>query len=160
MDSTEDSLTVDFSSAGEQLYKLDLVTKDAKPVALTTTPDNKLYPEILADGSIVYLSADPEGNSANTLKAVKADGTISNIALDIEVSWSKGVTNGLVVAGLAADGSTVVYAIDVNGAKTELYRTADDVSEVSVSADGSKLAIVSNGSVLVIQGGKGLQLTQ
>ena len=160
VDSTEDSLTVDFSSAGEQLYKLDLVTKDAKPVALTTTPDNKLYPEILADGSIVYLSADPEDNSANTLKAVKADGTISNIALDIEVSWSKGVTNGLVVAGLAADGSTVVYAIDVNGAKTELYRTADDVSEVSVSADGSKLAIVSNGSVLVIQGGKGLQLTQ
>ncbi|KWX85307.1 hypothetical protein AMQ83_25550 [Paenibacillus riograndensis] len=30
-DSTEDSLTVDFSKAGEQIYKLDLAAKDAKP---------------------------------------------------------------------------------------------------------------------------------
>lgn len=159
-DSTEDSLTVDFSSAGEQLYKLDLVTKDAKPAALTTTPDNKLYPEILADGSVVYLSADPEGNSANALKTVKADGTSTNVALDIEVTWSTGVSNGLVVAGLTVDGSTVIYSIDASGAKTELFRTANEVSEVAVSADGSKLAIVSEGNLWIIQGEKGLQLTK
>lgn len=159
-DSTEDSLTVDFSNAGEQLYKLDLVTKDAKPAALTTTPDNKLYPEILADGSLVYLSADADGKVANSLKVIKADGTNGNIALDVEVTWSTGVENGLVVAGLTADGSTVVYSIDGNGAKTELFRSAEDVSEVAVSKDGSKLAIVSDGTVWVIQGGKALQLTK
>ncbi|MNC48028.1 hypothetical protein D3C75_971220 [compost metagenome] len=85
-DSTEDSLTVDFSKAGEQLYKLDLVTKDAKPAALTTALDNKLYPEILANGSVVYLSADPDGNAANTLKSIGTDGTLSNIALDVEAT--------------------------------------------------------------------------
>lgn len=159
-DSTEDSLTVDFSSAGEQLYKLDLATKDAKPAALTTTPDNKLYPEISADGSVVYLSADAEGNAANTLKVVKADGKSSNIALDVEVTWSTGVKNGLVVAGSAADGSTVVYSVDNNGAKTELFRSTEDVSEVAVSNDGSKLAIVSDGGVWVVQGGKALQLSK
>lgn len=159
-DSTEDSLTVDFSSAGEQLYKLDLATKDAKPVALTTTPDNKLYPEISAEGSVVYLSADSEGNAANTLKVIKADGTSSNLALDVEVTWSTGVNNGLVVAGTAANGSTVVYSIDSKGAKTELYRSTEDVSEVAVSNDGSKLAIVSDGGVWVVQGGKALQLTK
>lgn len=159
-DSTEDSLTVDFSSAGEQLYKLDLATKDAKPAALTTTADNKLYPEILADGNVAYLSADADGNAKNTLKLVKADATSTNIALDIEVNWSTGVSNGLVVAGTTADGSTVIYSIDGSGAKTELFRTAEDVSEVSVSKDGSKLAIVSGDSVWVIQGGKGLQLTK
>lgn len=159
-DSTEDSLTVDYSSAGEQLYKLDLATKDAKPAALTTTPDNKLYPEILADGNIVYLSADAEGNAKNTLKLVKADATSTNIALDIEVNWSTGVSNGLVVSGVAADGSTVIYAVDAKGAKTELFRTTEDVSEVSVSKDGSRLAIVSGDSVWVVQGGKALQLTK
>lgn len=158
-DSTEDSLTVDFSKAGEQLYKLDLTTKGAKPVALTTTPDNKLYPEILAGGSVSYLSADADGNAANTLKLITADGKSTDVALGAEVNWSTGVSTGLVVSGTTADGSTVIYSIAGSAAPVELYRTAEDVSEVAVSADGSKLAIISDGKVLVIQNGKALQLS-
>ncbi|WP_310829947.1 stalk domain-containing protein [Paenibacillus pedocola] len=159
-DSTEDSLTVDFSKAGEQLYKLDLSTKDAKPAALTTALDNKLYPEILANGTVAYLSADPDGNAANTLKSIAADGAITNIALDVEPSWSTGVATGLIVSGTAADGSTTIYSIDANGSKTSLFHTTEDVSEVAVSHDGSKLAIVSDGKVLLIQNGQALQLTK
>ncbi len=159
-DSTEDSLTVDFSKAGEQLYKLDLSTKDAKPAALTTALDNKLYPEILANGTVAYLSADPDGNAANTLKSIGADGAITNIALDVEPSWTTGVTTGLIVSGTAADGSTTIYSIDANGSKTSLFHTTEDVSEVAVSHDGSKLAIVSDGKVLLIQNGQALQLTK
>lgn len=159
-DSTEDSLTVDFSKAGEQLFKLALGTKDAKPVALTTLPDNKLYPEILADGSVAYLSADPDGKVLNTLKTIKTDATISDLALDIEVTWSAKVSSGLIVAGTATDGSTRIYAVTTAGAKTELYRTSDDIEEVAVSADGSKLAITSEGKIWVIQNAKALQLTK
>ncbi|MHA6533650.1 stalk domain-containing protein [Paenibacillus sp. BAC0078] len=159
-DSTEDSLSVDYSKAGEQLYKLDLATKDAKPVALTTELDNKLYPEILANGNVVYLSADPDGNAANTLKSIGADGKISNIALDVEALWAEGTTAGLIVSGAAADGSTTIYSINANGDKTQLFHTSEDVSEVSASHDGSKLAIVSDGKVLLIQGGKAVQLSK
>ncbi|MBT2290599.1 hypothetical protein J7E73_15975 [Paenibacillus albidus] len=159
-DSTEDSLTVDYSKAGEQLYKLDLSAKEAKPAALTTSPDNKLYPEILAGGSVVYLSADAEGDAANTLKEIKADGTASNIAFDVEVNWAENVGSGLVVSGTTADGSTVIYSLVASGAKTELFRTAGDVSEIAVSKDGARLAVVSDGKLSVIQGGKALQLTQ
>lgn len=158
-DSTEDSLTVDFSKAGEQLYKLDLATKGAKPAALTTALDNKLYPEILANGSVVYLSADPEGTAANTLKSITADGTSTDITLSAEANWSAGTSTGLVVAGLSADGSTVIYSIAGGAAPVELFRTAEDVSEVSVSNDGSKVAIVSDGKILVIQNGKAVQLS-
>lgn len=158
-DSTEDSLTVDFSKAGEQLYKLDLATKDAKPVALTTALDNKLYPEILSNGTVAYLSADPDGNAANSLKTIAADGTSAAVTLGAEATWSAGVNTGLVVSGLTADGSTVIYSIANGAAPVELYRTADDVSEVSVSKDGSKLAVVSDGKILLIQGGKAVQLT-
>lgn len=159
-DSTEDSLTVDFSKAGEQLYKLDLTTKDAKPAALTTALDNKLYPEILTSGAVVYLSADADGNAANTLKSIGTDGAITNITLDVEALWSTGIANGLVVSGTAADGSTSIYSIDASGNKTVLFHTAEDVSEVAVSHDGSKLAIVSDGKVLLIQNGQALQLTK
>lgn len=159
-DSTEDSLTVDFSKAGEQLYKLDLTTKDAKPAALTTELDNKLYPEILNNGSVVYLSADPEGNAANSLKSIAADGKSSNIALDGEANWAAGVSGGLVVSAVTADGSTVIYAISADGAKSELFRTAEDVTEVSASHDGSKLALVSGGTLWLVQNGKALQLSK
>jgi len=159
-DSTEDSLTVDFSKAGEQIFKLALGTKDAKPVALTTQLDNKLYPEIQADGSIVYLSADPDGNTANVLKTIKPDASIEGITLDIEVTWSAKVSSGLIVAGTATDGTTRIYSLAPNGARTELYRTTKDIMEIAVSADGSKLAVVVDGRILVIQNGKALQLTK
>ncbi|MNP83958.1 hypothetical protein D3C76_1830620 [compost metagenome] len=61
---------------------------------------------------------------------------------------------------MAADGSTTIYSIDASGNKTVLYQTTEDVSEVAVSHDGSKLAVVSDGKVLLIQGGKALQLTK
>ncbi|MBW4081135.1 stalk domain-containing protein [Paenibacillus sp. S150] len=159
-DSTEDSLTVDFSNAGEQLYKLDLETKDAKPAALTTALDNKLYPEILASGGVVYLSADPDGNTVNTLKSIGADGAMTDIALDVEAAWSAAVATGLIVSGTAADGSISIYSIDAGGNKTLLFHTTEDVSEVSVSNDGSKLAVVSDGRVLLIQNGKAVQLSK
>lgn len=159
-DSTEDSLTVDYSNAAEQIYSLDLATKDAKPVALTTALDNKLYPEILSNGAVVYLSADADGTAPNTLKSISADKTINNIATDVEVFWSTAAGDGLVVAGTATDGSTAVYSISASGAKTELFHSSDDVSEVAVSKDGSKLAIISDGKVEVVQGGKVLALTK
>ncbi|WP_379130766.1 TolB family protein [Paenibacillus sp. sgz500958] len=159
-DSTEDSLSVDFSKAGGQLFKLDLATKDAKPAALTTLADNKLYPEILADNSVVYLSADPDGKVLNTLKTVKTDGTLADWSLDIEVVWSAKVSSGLVVAGTATDGSTRIYALTPAGVKTELYRTTTGIDEIAVSQDGSKLAVVIEGKLSVIQNAKAVQLSK
>lgn len=159
-DSSEDSLTIDYSMAGEQIYRLDITVKDAKPAALTKELDNKLYPEISANGSVVYLSADPEGNAANILKLIGTDGTSSTIALDAEVNWAAGVSGGLIASGLAADGSTVIYNISAAGTRTELFRTAEDVTEVSASHDGSKLAVVSSGKLWLVQNGKALQLSR
>ncbi|AHV98617.1 stalk domain-containing protein [Paenibacillus sabinae] len=159
-DSTEDSLTVDFSKAGEQLYQLDLSTKDAKPAALTTSDDNKLYPEIQADGTVVYLSADPEGKTVNTLKTVKPDGTTANIALDIEVNWAEAAAGGIIASGTAADGTSRIYSVTVSGSSQELFRTKADISEVAVSADGSKLAVIVGGKLVTIENGKSVQLTR
>ncbi|AIQ65186.1 hypothetical protein PSTEL_20740 [Paenibacillus stellifer] len=159
-DSTEDSLTVDYSKAGEQLYTLDLTAKDAAPAAITTSDDNKLYPEIANDGTVTYLSADPNGNALNTLKSVKTDKTAANLQLDIEPNWIEQAGSSLVVSGTAADGSSRIYSIAATGAKTELFRTTESVSEVAVSADGSKLAVTINGKLWEIVNGKAVQLTK
>lgn len=159
-DSTEDSLTVDYSKAGEQLYKLDLTAKDAAPAALTTSDDNKLYPEILSDGTVTYLSADPAGTKQNVLKAIKADGTVSDVALDIEVNWAEQAAGGLVVSGTASDGTTRVYTLAASAAKTEWFRTSESISEIAVSADGGKLAAIINGQLWEIENGKAVQLTK
>ncbi|AKG35910.1 TolB family protein [Paenibacillus durus] len=159
-DSTEDSLTVDYSKAGEQLYQLDLSTKDAKPAALTSSGDNKLYPEILADGTVAYLSADPDGKAPNTLKTLKPDGTFADIPLDIEVVWAQEGAGGLIASGTAADGTSRIYAITAAGVSKELFRTTQDISEVAVSGDGAKLGVISGGKLWEIENGKAVQLTK
>lgn len=54
----------------------------------------------------------------------------------------------------------MIYAISADGAKSELFRTAEDVTEVSASHDGSKLALVSGGTLWLVQNGKALQLSK
>ncbi|USB34219.1 stalk domain-containing protein [Paenibacillus sp. YPG26] len=160
-DSTEDSLTIDYSGAGAQVYSLDTATKGAKPVQLTKTMDNKLLPSILADGSIVYVSADPDGKDVNSvLKSISADGAkITDLVSDIDVTMDV-VTRGgkLLVAGLKADGSTQLFEV-TGGAKKEIYSTPDGITEVAVSKDG-KIALISDGKIVLVEGGKGILLTK
>ncbi|MCJ8013836.1 LpqB family beta-propeller domain-containing protein [Paenibacillus sp. KQZ6P-2] len=160
-DSTEDSLKIDYSGAGEQIYSLDLTVKDAKPVALTTTSDNKLNPAFLMSGSVVYLSADSENiNAKNVIKAISPDGKVQDLIGDVDVTLSAANPNGNVVAaGEAADGSTKVYSI-VAGVKTELYSTKSDITDLAISADGTRVAVVVDGKVIVIQNGKASELTK
>ncbi|MBP2000432.1 Tol biopolymer transport system component [Paenibacillus shirakamiensis] len=161
-DSTEDSLTIDYTGAGAQVYSLDTVTKGAKPVQLTKTTDNKLLPSFLSDGSLVYVSADPDDKAGiGSLKNISVDGTkTTDLVKDIDVTLDVVTREGkLIVAGIKADGKTGVFEVSATGTKTELYNTADDVSEVAVSKDG-KLVLISGGKVVIVQGNKGIELTK
>lgn len=158
-DGTEDSLTIDYSGADSQVFTLDLGTKGAKPAQLTKSKDNKLNPSFLSDGSVVYVSADPEGNNGGVLKSISADGkTTSDLVKDIDVSLSVLTEKGkLLVVGTASDDSSRVY--EVNGsATTQLYSTPGTISEVVTSGDG-KLAVIEDGSVRIVQDGKATALT-
>ncbi|WP_068615690.1 stalk domain-containing protein [Paenibacillus tuaregi] len=160
-DSTEDSLTIDYTGAGAQLYSLDLVTKGAKPVQLTKGTDNKLLPSFLSDGSLVYISADPDGKDVNSvLKSISADGSkTTDLVADIDVNFDLVTKEGkLLVAGIKADGSSQLFEV-ANGAKTELYSSPEGITEVAVSKDG-KIAVISGGKVVMVQGGKGTELTK
>ncbi|OAB46696.1 LpqB family beta-propeller domain-containing protein [Paenibacillus glacialis] len=161
-DSTEESLTIDYSDAGAQLFSLDIATKDAKPVQLTKSNDNKLYPALLSGGNVVYMSADADNVSAtNVIKLVTADGKSQDLVSNIDVTFEDVSYDGvIIVVGIAKDGSTKVIKVDASGTQAELFSTTNDISEVALSPDGTQLAVISDGKVIVITNGQQIQLTQ
>ncbi|MCM3001926.1 stalk domain-containing protein [Paenibacillus cellulositrophicus] len=160
-DSTEESLSIDYSGAGQQLYSLDLTDKEAKPVQLTTSKDNKLYPVALDGGKAAYLSADPDSVTAkDVIKVIGPGSSVQDLSSIIDVTViAAGPSGTLIAAGIAADGSTKVLKID-SGSQAQLYSTSGTVSELAVSADGSRIALIEDGRILVITGGKTIQLTK
>ncbi|GGH33720.1 hypothetical protein GCM10008013_39030 [Paenibacillus segetis] len=158
---TEESLEIDYSNAGTQVYSLDLSTKGAKPVQLTKDLDNKMYLSLLADGRAVYVSADPEGVIANNiLKVISADGAnVTNLLADVDVISSELMNGKLIVLASVADGSNKVFQVDSTGAKTELYSTTENVTELSVSPTGV-VALIADGKVVLVQGSKTTELTK
>ncbi|GIO34703.1 MULTISPECIES: LpqB family beta-propeller domain-containing protein [Paenibacillus] len=160
-DSTEDSLKIDYSGAGEQIYTLEIGVKNAKPVALTASGDNKLYPAYLSNGSVAFLSADADNpNAKGAIKAVSASGIAQDLIADVDVTISAASPTGnLVAAGITADGSYKVYSLAA-GVKTEVYETKEDITGVAISDDGTRVAVVADGKVFVIQNGKASQITK
>ncbi|MGG6313862.1 stalk domain-containing protein [Paenibacillus macerans] len=157
---TEESLTIDYSAAGSQVFSLEIGESKAKPVQLTKELDNKLYLSLLPDGSVTYISADPEGKIENSvLKLISADGTkTSNLVADANVVSSEGVSGKLIVL---IDGATGSKWIEVapSGARTELFSTNAAVSDWTMAADGT-LALLADGKVVLVQGGKATELTK
>ncbi|GJM79211.1 hypothetical protein HMSSN139_17070 [Paenibacillus sp. HMSSN-139] len=157
---TEESLTIDYSKAGTQAYSLELGKKDAKPVQLTKELDNKLYLSLLPDGSAAYISADPDGaTEGSVLKLISADGTkISNLVADVDVISSHIINGKLVILAEDASGSHL-FEVAATGAKTELYGTKASVSEWALAKNGS-IALIVDGKVILVQGGKSTELTK
>ncbi|MFD1178709.1 stalk domain-containing protein [Paenibacillus puldeungensis] len=160
-DSTEDALKIDYSKAGTQVFSLDLSAKDAKPVQLTKELDNKLYLSLLSDGRVTYVSADPDGKVENSiLKVISVDGTkIDNLVSDIDVVSSEVISGKQIILADTADGSYKLIEINATGAKTELFSTKLTVSEWAVSPSGA-IALIADGKVVLVQGGKSLELTK
>ncbi|MBA9088047.1 TolB protein [Fontibacillus solani] len=157
---TEESLKIDYSKAGTQLFSLDITKKDAKPAQLTSKLDNKLFLSLLSSGEIVYVSADPDGVIENSvLKVISTDGTkLSDLAADIDVISAKQVSGKLIVLA-EVNGNSKIYEVTSAGAKTELYSTEQSVSEFAVSSNGS-IVLIEEGKVVLVQGGVNTELTK
>lgn len=161
-DSTEDSLTIDYSNAWDQLYMLDVSKKDAKPVQLTTSKDNKLYPILLSNGNVIYVSAEVEGTSNASLKLIlAADLKVTSLVSDIDVSIAALTSAGkILIAGTDQAGNMNVYEVATDGKKSLLYSTAGAITELMPAANGSGVAAIEDGKAIVITGGKAVVLTK
>lgn len=158
---TEESLTIDYSQAGSQVFSLELGNPEAKPVQLTQQLDNKIYLSLWSDGSVAYISADPDGKVENdTLKLIPADGSqIRNLVADVNVISSQSISGKLIVLAETADGISKWFEVSASGAKTELFSTNESVSDWIMASNGT-IAFIAEGKVVVVQDGKVSELTK
>lgn len=161
-DSTEESLKIDYSGAGVQLYSLDLTKKDAKPVQLTKGKDNKIFANLLADGRVVYISADPEGKAVNdVLKVITADGkSVTDLVADANVVWDTVTAKGNLFVATQSQAGTKVYAVKADGTKTEVASSAAQLTDFAVSEDETQIAAIADGKVVILNGSKTTELTK
>ncbi|MNJ49317.1 hypothetical protein D3C77_445400 [compost metagenome] len=160
-DSTEESLQIDYSKAGTQVFALDLTVPEPAAVQWTKDADNKLYLSLLPDGKAVYVSADPEGVvSNNVLKVISSDGAkTTNLAADIDVVYSKLLHGKLIVVGISGDGAYKVLEIASSGVKKELYSSQVEVTEAAISSSDT-IALIRDGKVVLVQDGNVTELTK
>lgn len=160
-DIDKDAVEIDFSNATSQVMTFDTTQKDAKAVALTKTKDNKSFLNVLPDGKVVFVSVDLEAKDAKALlKAIGTDGSVTDLAADLDVTFSTLTADGK-PAVVAADvsGKSNLYVIDpaTNG-KTSVY-AADDIQEAAFAHDG-KIAVISDDQLVIVGNGKTVQLTK
>jgi hypothetical protein len=159
---SEDTLAVDYNTAGAQLFLLDLTAAAPKPIKLTDGKSNTFDDALLNDGSAVYVNVDPANEaSKGTLKTASAAGVIKDLVTDLDVFSSVATANGsFIVSGLNAAGKTVVASVTADGKKTDIVTSDSSVDGISVSADGATIYATIEGKLVVIKNGSITYLTK
>lgn len=148
---------IDLTGTEDQFYVINL--EDTKPagVALTTSTDNKISPAFLQNGSVVYLSADPNSDSLPQLKVISGNGKdvkVSTLVEDKDIITFRVTAQGKIMLLAEVNGYSVIY--DVNPDTKELKKVAQSklpLTSFAVSNDGKSIAATTpgkNGDVVVI----------
>jgi TolB protein len=161
-DSTEDSLSIDYSTAGTKLVSFDLTVKDAKAVDLAVGADNKLTPQWLADGRAAYISIDLDKDEVvGVLTAVGDGNKVSVLLPEISASTTWVSPAGeLYVLGTAKNGQSVLTRVKADGSATQVATTELEASELSVSPSGDKAAIIADGKIAIISAAGAVFITE
>lgn len=152
-----DDVAIDMTGTEPQFYSYDSSVKDAKPVKLTATADDKIYVGANADASkAIYVSV--EDNKPSSLISVAKDKTVTKLIDDKDVLQA--VIAGDVVYALVDGAEESIYEVNLtSGAKKLVSNVPADVSEI-IAAPGTPLAVVQNGQVLVSQNGAWKKVTK
>lgn len=160
-DTKSDVDTIVTDGTEPQIFVLDTTVQDSKPVAISSSKDNKFFTNFLPNGNVLYLGVDVEDEEKlPELKLVQSDTTTTLVsAMQIE---SINVTNKGSVYLLVTeeDESYSIYKLDVNTKKLERkLNTTQTVTNFDVSMDekqvvvsvltenGEKISIIKNSSL-------------
>lgn len=146
---------IDLTGTEQQIYVLNLEDAEPKAVAVTTTNDNKVFPNFLVSGNIVYVSADPESDKLPEIKTINSDNVVSTLIsnkdiLDLFVT-SKGE---LMILVKESNGNSVIYEWNMSSKKlNKIAQTKLELTSFSVSNDGKSIVATTpgtNGEKLVL----------
>jgi hypothetical protein len=158
-DDNSDVKDIDITGTETQLFELDLQQKEIKPVQLTTTTDNKVYPAYLRNGNIVYVSYDVEGNKLPVLTMIDAERKTTSLLTNKEIIASTVTEQGkIVILVEETNGYYVLYEMDPDSKKlSKLAQTKMELLSISISKDGKSIAVTAPGQegekVFIIKNG-------
>ncbi|MFC4779223.1 hypothetical protein ACFO9Q_20720 [Paenibacillus sp. GCM10023252] len=156
-----DDVAIDATGTEPQVYSYDASNATNKPVQLTTESEDKVFLELLADGSkAFFVSLSNNEESTGRLLSVDSSKQITTVFKDRDVYQL--VNNGtklyLLTAGVGATSN--IYEVDPATGQSKLLRVVKDtVSEIVVSKEGS-IVVVQDGVLRVLVEGKWLNLTK
>ena len=155
-----DVTDIDLTNTERQLYVVDMTAAEIQSVALTTTPDNKAFPAFLPNGNIVLSSYDPDGVKLPILNVIGAENAIASLVTGKDIATATVTAQGkLIIVVNEKNGLQTIYEVNTTSkALTKLAQTKLEISSVSVSADGKRMAFTVPGQngdrVMVINNGQ------
>lgn len=150
---------IDTTGTEPQIYQINL--DDAKPAAkaITSTPDNKVFPGFLANGDVVYLSAEVDSDQLPELKIIKEGQPAQTLVSGKNIISSTVTPNGDVYILVAEkNGYSVIYKVDPSTQKLfKVAQTKLKLDSFTVSDSGKSVAATTPGvngdAVLVLKNG-------
>ncbi|WP_409271336.1 stalk domain-containing protein [Neobacillus sp. SCS-31] len=140
-------IDIDITGTEEQIYLINLNAEKKEAAAITTSTDNKVSPAFLANGNIVYLSADPESDSLPVLKLLSADSKKTEDLIANKDILAITVTAQGKVFILANENLTTIYEVNPNTKKlTKILETKLELTSFTVSSDGKSIMATTPGT--------------
>lgn len=145
---TTDATTLAISAKGTepQIYRLDLTQKDAKPLKMTSSLDNKSYSVLAGSGAVIYLSTDPNNpESKSVARMTSSDGKSGSIMAEVNNPRQTMATpdGNAWCLTVNADGKQMVYNV---AARVERFEIPMEAQEITLSPDANKAIVLIPGT--------------
>ncbi|MCD7034480.1 hypothetical protein LRR81_09540 [Metabacillus sp. GX 13764] len=155
---------IDMTGTEPQVYVIDLTAKEIKPEAVTTGTENKVSPVFLQDGSIIYISSNPDSETElPVLKKINADKSETALVSNKDIISLQQNEEGKLFILTAEAAGSAVYEVDTASKKlTQLMKTPAELTSINVSKEGiaATTAGLAGDKVVLYVNGKLADLTK
>ncbi|QFG00945.1 hypothetical protein PB01_20300 [Psychrobacillus glaciei] len=140
---------IDLTGTEQQVYAINLDDVERKAVPVTTSNDNKVFPNFLANGSIVYVSADAESDKLPDVKIINPENAVSTLISSKDIKDLFVTTKGeLMILVKESNGYSVIYEWDIVTKKLKnIAQTKLELTSFSVSNDGKSIVATTPGTI-------------
>lgn len=140
---------IDLTGTEQQIYVINLDEVEPKAVPVTTSLDNKVFPSFLANGNIVYVSADAESDKLPDVKVINQESAVSTLISNKDIKDLFVTTKGeVMILAKESNGYSVIYEWnDVTKRLKNIAQTKLELTSFSVSKDGKSIVATTPGTI-------------
>ncbi|MGX9135172.1 stalk domain-containing protein [Rummeliibacillus sp. JY-2-4R] len=149
---------IDTTGTEPQIFSVNLTDTTPTAIALTNTTDNKVFPRFIANGNIVFLSAEDDDENFPELKMIDKNQNVTSLISTKEIVYADVSPKGEVLILVSeGNGKSVIYKVNtstkkitkVASSKLKLtsFSILNDKSIVATTpgANGDQVAVLKNG---------------